>query len=265
MKRSYSIEDAGEARGYYIGLVGIILKFFMGTMFVLLFLSAQTAGIDTQWIILLMFSIYVSGWMAAKQAGLKDIATWQTILDVLGYGVFLGFVIKVSEGLVAQALTGVFDTSQLGANSAIFADSAMMSAIALAVSSVAEELFYRGGLFPYMIAFLSNTRGLGESEAKGIALLVQASLFAVFHAAIYKQPQIIIALFAGGILFGLEFLWKKDLSVCMVSHLTLDLAGLLPQAGGFLLKNPIVLLFVLIATTTVTCLIYFHRGSQNET
>ena len=264
VRRSYSIEDAGEARNYYIGLVGIILKFFMGTMFVLLFLAAQTAGIETQWIILLMFSIYVSGWMASRQAGLKDIATWQTILDVLAYGVFLGFAIQVTEGLVAQALTGVFELSQFGANTTIFADSMVMSAIALAVSSVAEELFYRGGLLPYMIAFLSNKYGLGESESKAIALLVQAGLFAVLHAAIYKQTQVIIALFVGGILFGLVFLWKKDLSVCMVAHLTLNLSRFLPSTGGFLVKNPILLLLALIATATVTCLILKNRGNQSE-
>jgi len=273
VEQSYSIEDEGEIRGYYVGLIGIILKFFMGALFVLLFLAAQTAEQAVQWLVTLMFAIYVSGWIMCRQAGIKDIATYQTVTDVLGWGLFFGFVIRLVEGIVSMLAFGVFASvdrlapfSALDATdyaTGLFGDLMVMTAIALAVASVGEEMFYRGGMV-YMISFLTDQYGLSDGAAKFVSLEVQAALFAVLHAAVYNQWPQILALYAGGNVLGGLFLWKKDLSVCIVAHLTLNESAMAGIMANWLVANPVYLVLALAVTMGLVILILKRRSTNYE-
>lgn len=265
---SLSIEEEGVARGYYTGLLGIVLKFFMGTMFVLLFLAAQTADQSTQWLVTLLFAIYVSGWMVCRQAGIRDIPAYRAIIDVLSIGIFFGFILRIVEGIVLMATSGVFDQLDRlspfsGFEVSLFQNALMMTAIALAVASVAEELFYRGSMI-YMVSFLTDGYALSDMTAKFIALEVQAFLFAVLHAAVYSQWAQILALFAGGNLLGLLFLWKRDLSVCIIAHLSLNLSSLAPVVGNWLVANPIPVILAFAATLGIIILILMRRSNTYE-
>lgn len=252
--KSFTLEDEGRARGYYMGVFGSMIKYFTSFLFVTLLLASQTLGASVQFIIGLMAFLYIFGWIATYQAGIKDVPAYGTIWDVLMIGIFFGFVIRIVEGLVSMATFNTFDLDRMSpfqilAESELFANEPIMLGgytliiIGLIVAAVAEEMFYRGSMI-YGIGWMTDKRGWGEDASKGISLLIQALFFAILHAAVYQQLHQFFALLAGGIVYGLLFLWKKDLSVCILAHMTLNLTSLVGDLGGYFVANP--LLFILL-------------------
>lgn len=295
-EKSYSLEDEGATRGYYIGLFGIIFKWSLGFMFIILLLAAQDVDQPTFVLIVIMATIYIFGWITTRSAGLKEIAAYETIGDVIAFGVFFGFVIRVTEGIVwmiSAELLGIITevgafgidrmspfiplansafAQELAVNNPLMAGGYVLVAVGLIVAAVAEELFYRGSMI-YGIDWMTDKRGFGDDTAKGSMLLLQAAIFALLHALVYGQWAQIIALFAGGIIFGLLFLWKKDLSVPIIAHVTLNLTSLSGVAQEYLLENPI---YIVMIIAGVILMIYFivtrrsgkmdelERGKHNE-
>ena len=269
--KSFTIEDEGRARGYYMGIFGTMIKYFTSFLFVTLLLASQSLEGATTALIGLMAFLYIFGWIATYQAGIKDVPAYGTIWDVLMIGIFFGFVIRIVEGLVSIATFNTFDLDRMSpfenlANSELFANEPIMLGgytliiIGLIVAAVAEEMFYRGSMV-YGISWMTDKRGWSDGASKVISLLIQAFFFAVLHAAVYQQLHQFFALFAGGIVYGLLFLWKKDLSVCILAHMTLNLSSLVGDLGGYLTENPLLLIvigFVMII------LVYFIVKNQRR-
>lgn len=286
--KSTSLEDEGAARGFYLGLFGIIFKWSLGFLFVILAISAQGADISTFILIVVMFMVYVLGWISIRNAGLKEIATYETIGDVLAIGIFFGFVIRVTEGLVWMVTahlfgviieSGVFGIDhmspflplanapfalELAANNPIMAGGIVLIATGLIVAAVGEELFYRGSMV-YGINWMTDKRAFSYNVAAGTMLLFQAAIFALLHALVYNQWAQIIALFAGGIIFGLLFLWKKDLSVPIIAHVTLNLSSMTGIVQEFLFANPIYLIIIVGVVIMMIYLIVSRRSGNPET
>lgn len=284
-EKSYSLEDEGAARGYYIGLFGIILKYTLSFLFVILFIAAQKADQETFFLIVIMSSIYIFGWMAVKQAGLKDIAAYETVLDALAWGVFFGFVVRVTEGVVWIASANLLGmsanyfgidhmspfvpllnspwTQEMSANNPLMFGGYVIVGISLVVAAVSEEMFYRAGMI-YGIGFLTDKRNMGKTTATILMLIAQAGVFALLHAIVYQQLAQIIALFAGGIIFGLIFLWKKDLSIPILAHVTLNLSSMTGIASDFLLQNPIYIILIIAGTIIMVYLIIIRNKNSME-
>ncbi|MHA1807171.1 MAG: lysostaphin resistance A-like protein [Candidatus Thorarchaeota archaeon] len=210
--------------------------------------------------------------MTCRQAGIRDIVTWETLWDVIAYGLFFGFVIRVLEGAVYMATTGMFaldrlspfaslESSEYVSNNPLLQTGFTMTVVGLIVAAVAEELFYRGSMI-YQIEWMTGRQGFDQKTAKLIALLSQASFFAVLHAAVYQQISQILALFVGGLVFGLVFLWKRDLSVCIIAHLTVNLSALSPLVGQYLLDNPLYLLLLGLAVALLVYIIIRRRDHE---
>lgn len=247
--QSFTLEDEGQARGYYIGLIGGLLKWAMTVLGSIMIIAAQ-ADPGALFISLIMIIFFLLGWVMSREAGLVTLQTYDTVLDVLAYGSILGFLIRIVEGVTLTLTTGITEMDTLSPfdtflNSPTIGDGMVYMVVALVFAAVAEELLHRGGMI-YLLNLLTDRYGMGEFMAKSVALLAQASSFAILHVAVYQKPEQIAALWVGGILFGLIFYWKKDLSVCMVAHLTINLSGLVPYVFAYLTMNPLILIGVLV-------------------
>lgn len=287
-EKSYSIEEEGAARGYYIGLFGIIFMYALGFMFIILLISSQGADSYTFALIVVMASVYIFGWITIRSAGLKQIASYETVGDVLAFGVFFGFVIRVAEGVVwvvsANILglivdNGIFGidhmspfldlkntpfVQELSANNPLMAGGYVIIAISLIVAAVGEEMFYRGSMI-YGIAWMTDKKGFGEDVSKFTMLVLQAAIFALLHALVYQQVAQIIALFAGGLIFGILVLWKKDLSVAILAHVTLNMSSMYPVAQDFLIANPIYIVLIIVGVMVFAGIVLARsKGSPDE-
>jgi len=252
-----------------MGLVGSLLKWIMTVLGGLLIISGQTS-LEALAFSLVLVGIYLLGWMMTREAGIESFKTYDTILDVLAYGCVLGFVIRIVEAAVFAITTGLsidamnplspFDVMYNA--SAENTSGLVYLAVSLVFASVAEEMLHRGGMI-YLANLLTDKYGFGEFTAKSIALIAQAVTFGALHAAVYFKPEQIYSLMAGGLIFGLIFYWKKDLSVCIVAHLTLNLSGLAPYILGYFIANPVIglgagiLVAILLWCTT-------FRGGNDE-
>ena len=285
--KSSSIEDEGAARGYYIGLFGIIFKWSLGFLFVILAISVQGADLSVFILVVVMGMVYIFGWITTRAAGLKEIATYETIADVLAFGVFFGGVIRVTEGLVWMATahfsgiiieSGVFGidhmspfvplanspyAQELAVNNPLMAGGILLIAVGLIVAAVGEELFYRGSMI-YGINWMTDRKGFDSTVATITMLLFQAAIFALLHALVYQQWAQIVALFAGGIVFGFLFLWKKDLSIPILAHVTLNLSSLWGVAQEFIMANPIYLIVIIAIGILMIYLIVRRRKINPE-
>ncbi|MHA2206709.1 MAG: CPBP family intramembrane glutamic endopeptidase, partial [Candidatus Thorarchaeota archaeon] len=194
--------------------------------------------------------------------------TYRTVLDVLGYGMILGFLIRAVEGIVLVFTAGVAELDLLGplgalVNSALGTNSTVMIAVGLIFASVAEEMLHRGGMI-YLCNLLQDKYGMSEMIAQIFSCIVQAFFFAVLHAAVYVRPEEIVALFAGGILYGAILFWKKDLSVCIVAHLTVNLTVFWPFLGQWAVENPAIALILGLVVGGLYYLFSLRGGGEDE-
>ena len=263
VEQSFTLEDEGQARGYYIGLIGGLLKWAMTVLGSIMIIAAQ-ADPGALFISLILIIFFLLGWVMSREAGLVTLQTYDTVLDVLAYGSILGFLIRIVEGVTFTLTTGMVEMDTLSPfdtflNSPTIGDGMVYMVVALVFAAVAEELLHRGGMI-YLLNLLTDRYGMGEFMAKSVALLAQASSFAILHVAVYQKPEQIAALWVGGILFGLIFYWKKDLSVCMVAHLTINLSGLTPYIFTYLIANPLILVGVIVIIGAM--FLFMSRGAS---
>ncbi|MGQ4872269.1 MAG: CPBP family glutamic-type intramembrane protease, partial [Candidatus Thorarchaeota archaeon] len=202
VEHSFSVQDEGAEEGYHIGLVGAILKYFMTLLAGLLLVATQTETGATFFVLMLVV-FYVAGWIMTREAGMRTLASYDTVLDVLAYGATFGFLIRVVEAVVLRLTAGLEQMDLLSPfeplmNSSLTVGGIVMTAVGLVFAAVAEEMLHRGGMI-YLANVLSDRRGMGVEVAKFIALIVQAATFALLHSAVYQKPEQMLALFAGGI------------------------------------------------------------------
>ena len=261
--RSFSVEEEGESEGYYVGLVGGILKFFMTMMAGLLVLATQTEQQASLHIFMLVI-FYVAGWVMTREAGMKTLATYDSVLDQLAYGLTIGFLVRIVETVVLQWSAGLSTLDILSPfeplllNDSLVVNGFALTVIGLVFAAVAEEMLYRGGMV-YLGNILADRRAMPETAARGTALVVQAALFSILHSAAYHHPEEFVALFAGGIVLGLALYWKKDLSVCIVAHLTVNLSALTPFAIQWMIQEPLALVLA-VAGVGALLLLFSLRG-----
>ncbi|MHA2380109.1 MAG: CPBP family glutamic-type intramembrane protease [Candidatus Thorarchaeota archaeon] len=253
---SFTLEDEGQARGYYIGVVGSLLKYTMTMLGSIMILAAQLDP-SALFFAVIMIMFFLLGWIMSREAGLVSLQTYDTVLDVLAYGSVLGFLIRIIEGVVFTLTTGILTMDYLSPftvflNSPTIGNGYLYMVVGLAFAAVAEELLHRGGMI-YLISILTDRYGMTDGSATGLALFMQAGTFSLLHAAVYQKPEQFAALFAGGLMFGLIFIWKKDLSVCMIAHLVINLSALSPFVFDYLIRNPLALFMVIL---TIGVLLY---------
>lgn len=80
-----------------------------------------------------------------------------------------------------------------------------------------EELTYRG----FTIERLSELTG-----QRWLAALLSLAIFTFAHLSYWGWTHLIFVAYAASILTGL-YLWRRDLSACMIAHFLTDLVGLL--------------------------------------
>lgn len=91
-----------------------------------------------------------------------------------------------------------------------------------AAAAIAEEIVFRSVL----ITELEAATGL-----PWLAGAISLALFAGAHAAGWGPMQIIFAA-VPGLVLTLAFLWKRNLSICILAHFLTDAAGLLGAAAA---------------------------------
>lgn len=250
VEASFSIEDETKARGFYIGLIGSLLKWAMTILGSIMVISAQLDA-NALYLSFVFVTFFLLGWVMTREAGIESFTTYDTVFDQIAYGSVLGFVIRIAEQVTLALTTGNIEMNYLAPfdtflNAPAIGNAFTFLVVGLVFAAVAEELLHRGGMV-YLIVILTDRRGMSYEVAAFLALFIQALSFAFLHVAVYQMPQQIFALFIGGLLFGGVLLWKKDLGVCMIAHLTINLSALLPYAAGYFIANPVALLAIILS------------------
>lgn len=273
-ERSISVEEEGALEGYHFGLIGGLLKWGMTILGGLLLLSMQDAP-EAALLILVFVVFYAFGWMMTREAGMQTFSSYKTVLDTLAYGATFGFLIRGVETVALVLTAGITDLyltapfEALGNSSLV--DGALMILIALVFASVAEEMLHRGGMI--FLTNLLDDKIDSRSEEKSsyssywalaIALPAQAFFFAVLHAAVYQHLEQFVALFCGGLVYGGLLIWKKDIGVCMIAHLTLNLSGYWPLLFEYLIANPVVGVLLAIGIAAIYLAKEWFGGRTNE-
>lgn len=265
---SYSVEEEGESEGYYFGLVGGILKYMMTILCGLLLVATQSVP-EKALFVFMITVFYVVGWVMTYEAGMKTFSAYDTVLDAILYGLLVGFLVRVVEGLVLQATAGIGDMNSLAPweaflNSSTTLGSGLAYVLAgLIFAAVGEEMLHRGGMI-YLAELLDSKKGLGDYSSKILALVVTSISFALLHSAVYNQLQQIVALFAGGLVLGLSLYWKHDMTVPIIAHLTVNISPLLPYFGQYLMENPMIALSLALVGGLIFLLYMCSGGDKDE-
>jgi hypothetical protein len=159
--------------------------------------------------ILLLLGIYL---FAARQAGWKALGLvwppWWALALTLPLLVAELFGMAIINALVAL-LTGAFENPQIESLTGGQSTSPQMLLLLLVLVAgivpVAEELFFRGMLYPL----------LRQRWGASIAILSNAAIFAVLHFV----PIIIPALFFVGLILALLREWSGSTVPCIVLHM----------------------------------------------
>ncbi|MHA1902914.1 MAG: CPBP family glutamic-type intramembrane protease [Candidatus Thorarchaeota archaeon] len=236
VEASFSIEEEGVEKGYYIGIIGALLKYTMTIMGGLLLVATQSIP-EISFFVLMIVVFYVLGWIMTREAGMETLPTYRTVLDVLGYGMILGFLIRAVEGIVLVFTAGVAELDLLGplgalVNSALGTNSTVMIAVGLIFASVAEEMLHRGGMI-YLCNLLQDKYGMSEMIAQIFSCIVQAFFFAVLH-------------------------------VCIVAHLTVNLTVFWPFLGQWAVENPAIALILGLVVGGLYYLFSLRGGGEDE-
>ena len=82
-------------------------------------------------------------------------------------------------------------------------------------SAIIEELFFR----MFLVGFFET-----KTKLKGVGIIVSAFIFAIFHFDAYGHSlEMMLAMFLGGIVFGIIYLLSKDITITMVAHLFINI------------------------------------------
>jgi membrane protease YdiL (CAAX protease family) len=263
---SFSVEEEGKEEGYYFGLIAGILKYMMSVLCGLLLVATQTLPDQIPFVFMITI-FYVVGWILTREAGFETLSSYGTVVDAVLYGLLVGFLLRVVEGLTLQATTGIGDLDVLSPwepfmNASTNVSTGLSFALAgLIFAAVGEEMLHRGGMI-YLADLLDARRGLDDWTAKGLALVITSASFAVLHSAVYHQLSQITALFAGGIILGLSLYWKKDITVPIIAHLTINLTPLAPYFMQYLQQNPFAVIGLVLVGGFILLLYKFGSGED---
>jgi membrane protease YdiL (CAAX protease family) len=89
-------------------------------------------------------------------------------------------------------------------------------------TGVVEEIVFRLFLCTLIIATLSLWDKLQKTLINIIAVLLSALIFAVAHIYSYQTIEELAVMFLGGIMFGLFFVWKRDITITMLAHMIIN-------------------------------------------
>jgi len=95
-------------------------------------------------------------------------------------------------------------------------------------SAVSEELFYRGFLINLFERIFQEL-----SWGKWIGVFISAVLFMAGHLSYWGDSLKLLAVFGGGLIFGIFYAIWRDLTALMVAHMTINGIGsgnITPQA-----------------------------------
>lgn len=82
-------------------------------------------------------------------------------------------------------------------------------------SAIIEELFFR----MFLVGFFET-----KTKLKGLGIIVSAFIFTIFHFPAYGHSlEMMIGMFAGGIIFGIIYLLSKDITITMIAHLLINI------------------------------------------
>ena len=79
-----------------------------------------------------------------------------------------------------------------------------------------EELLFRGFLI---------SRGIEMKIRPMLMVLISTAVFVAPHAIFWPGPHLLLVTSAG-LVFGLIFIWKKDLSACILAHIGFNMIGI---------------------------------------
>lgn len=82
---------------------------------------------------------------------------------------------------------------------------------------IIEELIFRGFVI---------SRAIDFGASRGFVLLISSLLFTLPHALFWPAPHLILVAFSG-LAFGTIFIWKRDLSACVLAHVGFNVAGVM--------------------------------------
>lgn len=102
-----------------------------------------------------------------------------------------------------------------GGGGSILANPLWLQLSIFAVAAFWEEIVYRGYL-------IERVETLSGSKWLGFAVSVVA--FTAAHAGSWAPSQLIVV-FAGALVMGLFYLWKRDLILLMIAHFVADAVG----------------------------------------
>ena len=79
-----------------------------------------------------------------------------------------------------------------------------------------EELLFRGFLI---------SRGIEMKIRPMQMVLISTAVFVAPHAIFWPGPHLLLVTSAG-LAFGLIFIWKKDLTACILAHISFNVIGI---------------------------------------
>jgi membrane protease YdiL (CAAX protease family) len=167
------------------------------------------AGLVIHWATFALLLVIVLRWEREPLQSIGwDSPRWSTVL----FGIVAGLIIAIVSGLVDPLLRLRADTHFL----AFLQSMPLMVRVALVITAgVYEETLYRG----YAIERLSKYFG-----GKWVAAAITLALFTYAHASAVGAAQLAPIMIVAGLVTVL-YLWRRDLLLNMVAHVTIDALG----------------------------------------
>lgn len=231
--RSDDFEEINEHEGYHVSPLGALaISFSFMAIIPLILYENKTILMELIWI------IFIVGFAAYKHAEVPTVFEFDTLTDALWWSIPLGAIITIAEVWVANVSASVINSP--------IASAVQISLLAVTVGAVGEEML-RVGIYLPSKQFLASA-GLPENAAIVVAQVLQATIFSLQHMYVYNTPDIFIALFIGGLMYGAAFEYKKDLTIPILAHLTVNYSGFKDEAVAFAASNPVFLIAIILLT-----------------
>ncbi len=228
-------ETAGSAppldRKLQLIEVGVFLGLILPAMFLSLFairqanppfvlVAASAILRDVALLALILFFLWRNG-EPLQRAGLCVRGAWREA--VLGAGLYAPFFLGVGLlGAVVQAAGFSSPTSVPRFLTPRGPAQLLLGILLVVVVALAEETIFRGYLILRLRAVTGRT---------GVAILLSSLIFAIGHG--YEGSAGILVVFSMGMVFGLIYVWRRNLAAPMVMHFLQDFLGIvvLPLLG----------------------------------
>ncbi|NMB82397.1 MAG: CPBP family intramembrane metalloprotease, partial [Ignavibacteria bacterium] len=131
-------------------------------------------------------------------------------------------------------------------------------------SAVCEELFFRLFLISVIlkVSVFSN-----EVFLKITAVVTQALAFMIVHQNYYGDPGMLFGVFLGGCIFGIAYVWKRDISITIFAHFLLNLiatANWLVRLSSETKNIIIIALTIILPLILIVAKKAFERFKQNR-